>query len=322
MKYIKLGQSDLSVSRICLGCMTFGKPQSSNQTWLLDQAKSDEMIKRSLELGINFFDTANTYNGGTSEEFLGKAIKKFAKREDVILATKVHFNEGKLSYKAIKREIDGSLKRLGTDYVDLYITHRFDYTTPVEETMRALDETIREGKVRYIGTSAMFAYQFYKMQEIARQNGYHTFISMQNHYNLIYREEEREMMQLLEEEKVMMTPYSPLAAGRLARSWRANTERSKNDNFAKQKYDRNEKIDEPICRRVEEISKKYGVSMSEVALAWLLSKPLVASPIVGVTKISHLEDAAKSVNLVLSQSDIAYLEELYEPHEVVGAIRP
>lgn len=321
MKYIKLGKSDLKVSRICLGAMTFGDSSTNDHNWLLNQEQTDEMVKKALDLGINFFDTANLYNQGTSEIYLGNALRKFAKREDVVIATKVRFNEGELSYDAIKREVEGSLKRLGTSYIDLYIIHRWDYNHPIEETMKALNELIEEGKVRYIGASAMFAYQFLKAQEVARKNGWHTFVSIQNHYNLLYREEEREMMQLLEEENVVMTPYSPLAAGRLSRTWEADTARSKNDVFAKTKYDGGKEIDMPICKRVEEIANKYNVTMSEVALAWILSKNLVASPIIGVTKINHLEDAVRSVDLELSNEDIKYLEELYVPHRVVGAVK-
>lgn len=321
MKYIKLGKSDLKVSRICLGAMTFGDSSTNDHNWLLNQEQTDEMVKKALDLGINFFDTANLYNQGTSEIYLGNALRKFAKREDVVIATKVRFNEGELSYDAIKREVEGSLKRLGTSYIDLYIIHRWDYNHPIEETMKALNELIEEGKVRYIGASAMFAYQFLKAQEVARKNGWHTFVSIQNHYNLLYREEEREMMQLLEEENVVMTPYSPLAAGRLSRTWEADTARSKNDVFAKTKYDGGKEIDMPICKRVEEIANKYHVTMSEVSLAWILSKNLVASPIIGVTKINHLEDAVRSVDLELSNEDIKYLEELYVPHRVVGAVK-
>lgn len=320
MEYIKLGKSNLNVSRLCLGCMSFGDPSKGQHSWVLDQEATNEVVKHALELGINYFDTANCYSDGTSEQYLGNAIKKYAKRENVVIATKVYFNEGKLSREAILREVDKSLKNLGMEYIDILVIHRFDYNTPIEETMRALNEVIENGKVRYIGASAMFAYQFAKMQECARNNGYHEFISMQNHYNLIYREEEREMFQLLSEEQVSSTPYSPLAGGRLSRMWDADTKRSKLDDFAKGKYDSTKDKDLGIIKREIEIANKYGASQTQIALAWLLSKKTVASPIIGITKVKYLDDAVKTFDLHLSQEDIDYLEELYVPHKVVGAI--
>lgn len=320
MEYIKLGKSDLKVSRLCLGCMSFGDKSKGQHSWVLDQNETDKVIKYALDLGINFFDTANCYSDGTSEEYLGKSIKKFAKREDVVIATKVYFNEGKLSYDAIIREVDLSLKKLDMDYIDLLIIHRFDYSTPIEETMRALNDVVESGKVRYIGASAMYAYQFAKMQDCAREHGWHTFISMQNHYNMIYREEEREMMKLLEEEGVSSTPYSPLAGGRLSRPWEGETLRAKNDTVAKGKYDSTKEQDIDIVNREIEIAQKYGVTQTEVALAWLLSKKCVASPIIGVTKVKYLDDAVNAFNLHLTAEDISYLEELYIPHNVVGAL--
>lgn len=320
MEYIKLGKSNLRVSRLCLGCMSFGDCTKGQHSWVLNQEETNKVIRHALDSGINFFDTANCYSDGTSEEYLGKAIKKYAKREDVVLATKVYFNEGKLSYDAILREVKASLKRLGMDYIDLLIIHRFDYDTPIEETMRALHEVVQSGTVRYIGASAMFAYQFAKMQECARHNGWTEFISMQNHYNLIYREEEREMLNLLKEEGVSSTPYSPLAGGRLSRMWDADTTRSKLDAFAKGKYDSTKDMDFPIIKREIEVANKYNVSQSEVALAWLLSKTQVASVIIGATKESHIDAACAATNLVLAADDIAYLEELYLPHKVVGAL--
>lgn len=320
MEYIKLGKSNLRVSRVCLGCMSFGDCTKGQHSWVLNQEETNKVIRHALDSGINFFDTANCYSDGTSEEYLGKAIKKYAKREDVVLATKVYFNEGKLSYDAILREVKASLKRLGMDYIDLLIIHRFDYDTPIEETMRALHEVVQSGTVRYIGASAMFAYQFAKMQECARHNGWTEFISMQNHYNLIYREEEREMLNLLKEEGVSSTPYSPLAGGRLSRMWDADTTRSKLDAFAKGKYDSTKDMDFPIIKREIEVANKYNVSQSEVALAWLLSKTQVASVIIGATKESHIDAACAATNLVLAADDIAYLEELYLPHKVVGAL--
>ncbi|KAG4095748.1 Aldo/keto reductase [Neocallimastix lanati (nom. inval.)] len=319
MEYTTLGKSGIKISKICLGCMTFGERESF--TWLLNQEQTDEMVKRALDLGINFFDTANCYNNGTSEIYLGNAIKKYAKREDVVIATKVRLNEGGLSREAILREIEGSLKRLQMDYVDLYIIHRWDYNTPIEETMGALNELVQSGKVRALGCSAMFSYQLYKAQECARQHGWATFVSIQNHYNLVYREEEREMIQLLEEEGVVMTPYSPLAGGRLARLWDADTERFKKDEFAKRKYDADREIDLPVINRVKEIADKHQVTMGQVSMSWLLSRPLMAAPIVGVTKIKHLEDACKAVNLKLTEEENKYLEELYVPHRVVGAVK-
>ncbi len=319
MEYINLGNSDLKVSRICLGCMGFGNA-SGMQNWALNYEESEKIIKHALDLGINFFDTANCYSNGSSEEFLGKALKKYAKREDVIIATKVYFNEGKLSKEAIHREVDNSLKRLGTDYIDLLIIHRFDYDTPIKETMEALNEVINEGKVRYIGASAMYAYQFAKMQDCARENGYHTFISMQNHYNLIYREEEREMMKLLIEENVSSTPYSPLAAGRLARLWASDTNRSKTDAFANKKYESTKDDDIKIVERVSELATKKDVSMGEISLSWLLLRKPVASVLVGATKTKYLDEANKAFDVKLSEEEVEYLEELYKPHHVVGAL--
>ncbi|KAH0791951.1 aldo/keto reductase [Histomonas meleagridis] len=322
MEYIQLGKSDLIVSRICCGCMSFGDKTKWIHEWLLDEEQSDEIVKKALELGINFFDTANGYAAGTSEEMLGRAIKKFAKREDVIIATKVYFNEGRLSKPAILREVDRSLARLGMDYIDLLIIHRWDYSTPIEETMEALNEVVKSGKVRYIGASAMYAYQFLKAQEVARQHGWVTFISMQDHYNLIYREEEREMFKLLREEGVMSTPYSPLASGRLVRDWDAETLRSKTDEVAKGKYDSTRDQDMIIVQKVKEIAEKRGISRTQVALAWLLSKSIVAAPIVGATKVQHLVDAVGAVKVKLTQEEIDELEKPYVPHHVVGPLDP
>lgn len=319
MDYTQLGNSDLHVSKICLGCLSFGDAKVAGKQWLLNQEQTDEMVKRALELGINFFDTANYYNEGTSEMYLGKAIKKLAKREDVIIATKVYYNEGGLSREAIFREVDFSLKKLQMDYIDLLIIHRWDYDTPIEETMKALHDVIESGKVRYIGASAMFAYQFLKAQEVARQNGWHTFISMQNHYNLIYREDERELIKLLEEENVHMTPYSPLAAGRLSRLWDSDSLRYQTDQYPKTQYEKNKDMDYAIVERVHETAEKYHVSMSQIALAWLLSKKMMASPVIGVTKMTHLEEACASINMKLADDDVRYLEELYQPHPVSGA---
>lgn len=271
-------------------------------------------------MGINFFDTANIYSGGTSEEYLGQAIKKHIARDKVVLATKVHFNEGKLSRTAILREIDGSLKRLGTDYVDLYIIHRFDYTTPIEETMEALDSLVKAGKVRALGASAMYGYQFYNMQIAAEKNNWTPFVSMQNHYNLMYREDERELIPICKQLNVALTPYSPLAAGRLSRSeWTADTQRSATDRYAMFKYDSTQTTDYNIVLRVKELADKYDATMTQIALAWQFAKG-VTSPIIGATKAKYFDDAAGSFNVKLTESDVMYLEEPYVPHKIVGAI--
>ena len=310
MEYVKLGKSDLKVSKLCLGCMSFGKA-NDHWKWVLNQEQTDEMIKKALDLGINFFDTANMYSQGTSEIFIGNSFKKFVKnRKDIVVATKVHFNEGKLSKNAILREIDGSLKRLQMDYVDLYIIHRWDYEHPIEETMEALNECVKSGKVKYIGCSALYPYQLLKANMIARKNGWAEFISIQNHYNLIYREEEREMFQLLEEEKMVMTPYSPLAVGRVCRLYTdEKTKRSSNDPPNDKKYDYAKNIDIPVIQRIKEIADKLKVTMAQVSLAWILTKPLVASPIIGCTKISQLEELCQCFKVKLSEEDIKYLEE-------------
>ena len=322
MEYTKLGKSDLKVSRLCLGCMSFGEVSEGWHEWVLNQEQTDEMIKKALDLGINFFDTANIYGKGSSETFIGNSFKKFVKnRSDIIVATKVYFNEGCLSKEAILREIDLSLKRLQLDYVDLYIIHRWDYDHPIEETMEALNEVVKQGKARYIGCSAMYGYQLLKANMIARQNNWKEFISIQNHYNIIYREDERELAQLIEEEGMSMTPYSPLAAGRVCRMWNDDTLRSKTDKTAVKKYDDAKDNDLPIVKRIKEIADKKNISMAQVSLAWLLSKKLVASPIIGCTKISQLEDLVKAIKVKLSEEDIKYLEELYKPHNVVGALK-
>ena len=320
MDYIKLGNSDIEVSRFCLGCMSFGDPASKMHDWTLNPEQSETIIKHALDLGINFIDTANTYSSGTSEEYVGRAIKRNIARDKVILATKVYFNEGHLSKTAIEREIDGSLRRLGTDYVDLYIIHRFDYSTPIEETMAALHHLVQSGKVRALGASAMYGYQFYNMQLVAKQNGWTPFVSMQNHYNLLYREDERELIPVCKQFNVSLTPYSPLAAGRLSRlEWQTNTLRSKTDKTAVAKYDSTQQIDMNIVKRVNEIAQKYAVTMTQVALAWQFAKG-VASPIIGATKTQYLDDSVGALKVSLTKEDIAYLEELYLPHRIVGAL--
>lgn len=320
MQYTTLGNSGIKVSRLCLGCMSFGDPASKMHAWTLNPAESEEVIRTALDLGINFFDTANTYSAGTSEEYLGAAIRKNVARDQVVLASKVYFNEGHLSAAAIAREIDGTLKRLGTDYLDLYIIHRFDYGTPVEETMSALDRLVKAGKVRALGASAMYGYQFYNMQLCARDNGLTPFVSMQNHYNPLYREDERELIPVCRQMNVSLTPYSPLAAGRAARpDWAADTMRSKTDVVARGKYDGTEAQDASIAARIHEIAQKYGATMTQVTLAWHFKKG-IASPVIGATKARYLTDAAGAFDVPLTEEDVAYIDELYLPHAVVGAL--
>ena len=320
MDYAKLGNSGIEVSRLCVGCMSFGKPSADFHEWTLDPEKTEEMVRHALELGINFFDTANTYSHGTSEEYLGRAIRKDVARGKVVLASKVYFNEGHLSRAAIEREIDGTLQRLGTDYLDLYIIHRYDYSTPIEETMEALHSLVKAGKVRALGASAMYGYQFYNMQLCARDNGWTPFVSMQDHYNLLYREDERELIPICEQMNVARTPYSPLAAGRLCRTeWHTDTLRSQTDRTAARKYDTTEEEDRKIVLRVEELAQKYGKTMTQIALAWQFAKG-VTSPIVGATKVRYLDDAAGAFDVHLTAEDIAFLAELYVPHKIVGAL--
>ncbi|OCG15416.1 oxidoreductase [Gilliamella sp. wkB292] len=320
MDYIKLGNSDISVSRFCLGCMSFGDPASKMHAWTLNPTESESIIKHALDLGINFIDTANIYSAGTSEEYVGRAIKNNIARDKVILATKVYFNPGNLSKNAIETEINGSLKRLGTDYVDLYIIHRFDYNTPIEETMEALHNLVKAGKVRALGASAMYGYQFFNMQLAAEQNGWTKFVSMQNHYNLLYREDERELIPICKQFNVSLTPYSPLAAGRLARlQWHTDTLRSQTDKTAVDKYDSTEKTDMGIVERVSEIAEKYHASMTQIALAWQFAKGITA-PIIGATQTKYLDDAVGALQVSLSQDDINYLQALYIPHRIVGAL--
>jgi 1-deoxyxylulose-5-phosphate synthase len=324
VEYARLGSTGMKVSRICLGCMGFGDAQWVHK-WVLNEQDSRPVIQKALEMGINFFDTANIYSIGVSEEILGRALKDFAKRDEVVIATKVHGkmregpNGGGLSRKAILSEIDHSLKRLGTDYVDLYQIHRWDYETPIEETMEALHDVVKAGKARYIGASAMFAWQFQKALHVAEKHGWTRFVSMQNHLNLIYREEEREMMPLCREEKIGSIPYSPLAAGRLTRDWNsASTARSESDQIAKMKYDGSAETDIHVIQRVAEIAEKHGILRTHVALAWLLQKAAVTAPIIGATKLSHLEDAVGVLSVQLSPEEVAYLEEPYVPHRIVG----
>jgi len=320
MEYLRLGNSDLNVSRFCVGCMSFGDPASKMHAWTLNSQQSEAIIKHALDLGINFFDTANTYSAGTSEEYLGRTIKNNVARDKVILATKVYFNEGHLSKTAIQREIDGSLKRLGTDYVDLYIIHRFDYGTPVEETMEALDSIVKAGKVKALGASAMYGYQFFNMQLAAERNGWTPFVSMQNHYNLLYREDERELIPICKQQNVALTPYSPLAAGRLSRlEWKTDTMRSKTDKVAISKYDGTQEADYNIVLRVKELAQKHNATMTQISLAWQFAKG-VAAPIIGATKAEYFDDAVGALDVKLTADDVAYLEEVYVPHDIVGAL--
>ena len=320
MQYTELGNSGVKVSRLCLGCMSFGDPASKMHAWTLDPDQSEAIIRHALDLGINFFDTANTYSAGTSEEYLGRAIRKNVARDKVVLASKVYFNEGHLKKEAIEREIEGTLKRLGTDYLDLYIIHRFDYTTPIEETMEALHGLVKAGKVRALGASAMYGYQFYNMQLAARDNGLTPFVSMQNHYNPLYREDERELIPICRQMNAALTPYSPLAAGRCARpNWEADTMRSHTDKVAMGKYDSTEEQDKGIAARIAELAQKYNTSMTAVTFAWHFKKG-IASPIVGATKAKYLDDAVAAFDVPLTDEDIAYIDELYVPHAVVGAL--
>ena len=320
MQYIRLGTSDLTVSRLCLGCMSFGDPASQMHAWTLDPAQSEAIIRHALDLGINFFDTANSYSAGTSEEYLGAAIRKNVARDKVVLASKVYFNEGHLKKQAIEREIEGTLRRLGTDYLDLYIIHRFDESTPMEETMEALHGLVKAGKVRALGASAMYGYQFYNLQLCARDNGFTPFVSMQNHYNPLYREDERELIPVCRQMNVALTPYSPLAAGRCARpDWTADTMRSRTDKVAHGKYDRTEETDRRIAVVIHEIAQTYGVTMTQVTLAWHFQKG-VAAPVIGATRTKYLDDAAGAFEVPLTAQDVARIDEHYLPHPVVGAL--
>lgn len=324
MQYQKLGNTGLEVSRICVGCMGFGDPAWVHK-WVLGEAESRVVIKHALDLGVNFFDTANVYSLGVSEEILGRALRDYADRDRMVVATKVNMrmadgpNGAGLSRKAIMSEIDRSLQRLGMDYVDVYIIHRWDATTPIEETMEALHDVVKAGKTRYIGASAMYAWQFQKALATAEKHGWTKFVSMQNHYNLLYREEEREMMPLCVDAKIAVTPYSPLAAGRLTRDWSADSSpRAQSDTVANWKYDRTTEVDKAVVERVAEVAQRMGVTRTQVALAWLLSRPQVAAPIIGATKTSHLDEAVTALDVTLSAADIAYMEAPYLPHTVVG----
>ena len=324
MKYTKLGESDLTVSRICMGCMGFGDPHKGQHSWTLDEEHSREIILRGLELGVNFFDTAVGYQSGTSEQYLGRALKDFAKREDVVVATKFlprtqeEIAAGITGQQHIQNMIDTSLRNLGLDYVDLYIYHMWDYETPLYDIMDGLNRIVQAGKARYIGISNCFAYQLAKANALAEKEGFAKFVSVQGHYNLIFREEEREMAKLCAEDNIAMTPYSSLAGGRLSRHPGETSKRLQEDSYAKFKYDATARQDRVIIDRAAELAEKRGVSMTEVSLAWLLTK--VTAPVVGATKPHHIEGAARAVAFTLTPEEAAYLEEPYIPHKLVGVM--
>ena len=324
MKYTKLGNSDLNVSRICMGCMGFGDAKSGQHSWTLEEEHSREIIKRGLELGVNFFDTAISYQSGTSEQYVGRALRDFAKREEVVVATKFiprtpeEIACGVTGQQHIDKLLDTSLRNLGMDYVDLYIYHMWDYNTPIYDIMEGLNNAVKAGKVRYIGISNAYAYQLAKANALAEQNGFVKFVSIQGHYNLIFREEEREMAKLCAEDNIAMTPYSALAGGRLSKRPGETSKRLEEDSYAKGKYDGTAEQDGKIIARVAELAVKHGVSLTEISLAWLLRK--TTSPVVGATKLHHIEGAARAVDLALSPQELAYLEELYVPHKPVGVM--
>jgi aryl-alcohol dehydrogenase-like predicted oxidoreductase len=322
MEYVRFGSTGMKVSRLCLGCMSYGQASERGQ-WMLNEEQSRPYFQRALELGINFFDTADVYSHGASEEVTGRALRDFARRDEVVIATKVRFEMGSgpndqgLSRKHILSSIDTSLKRLGTDYVDLYQIHRWDYETPIEETLEALNDVVRAGKARYIGASAMYAWQFAKALYTSDLHGWSRFVSMQPHYNLIYREEEREMLPLCQDQKIAVIPFSPLARGRLARKFEQNeTARFQSDDLATTRYTQEDNL--TTAQRVSEVAEKRGLPMAQVALAWMLSKPLITAPIIGVTKPHHLEEAVAALSVQLTPEEITYLEEAYRPHPVIG----
>jgi aryl-alcohol dehydrogenase-like predicted oxidoreductase len=326
MEYVKLGTTGVDVSRLCLGCMTYGVPERGKHPWTLDEEASRPLIRRAIELGINFFDTANSYSDGTSEEITGRALKDFARRDEIVLATKVYFptrcgpNSRGLSRKAILAAIDASLTRLGTDYVDLYQIHRWDYLTPIEETLEALHDVVKAGKARFIGASSMHAWQFCRALYVSRLHGWARFVTMQNHYNLLYREEEREMLPLCRSEGVGVIPWSPLARGRLARPWAEKTGRSATDEFGEVLYGATEDADRAVADRLTRVAEARGVPRSQVALAWVLRERAVTAPIVGASKLEHLDDAVAALTLGLSDEEVAALEGPYVPHGVTGIV--
>jgi 1-deoxyxylulose-5-phosphate synthase len=329
MNYVRFGSTGMKVSRLCLGCMTYGVPNRGKHAWTLPEETSRPFLKQAIEAGINFFDTANSYSDGTSEEITGRALRDFARRDEIVIATKVFYPWGRdtanmrgLSRKAIMTAIDASLARLGTDYVDLYQIHRWDYETPIEETMEALHDIVKAGKARYIGASSMHAWQFCTALHVAQQNGWTRFVSMQPYYNLLYREEEREMLKLCAAEGIAVIPWSPLARGRLARPWtdEAPTDRDRTDEVSKVLYARTRDADRKIVDRVNELATRRGVPAAQIALAWVLHQKVITSPIIGASKPGHLEDAIAALAVKLTSEECTFLEELYVPHAVVGFV--
>ncbi|MBE6094222.1 MAG: aldo/keto reductase [Schwartzia succinivorans] len=324
MEYIKLGASELNVSRVCLGCMGLGNAATGQHSWTVDEAASRDIIRRALDAGINFFDTAIAYQNGTSEEYVGRALRDFAKRDEVVVATKFlprtskEIEDGVTGQRHIEKQLDMSLSHLGMDYVDLYIYHMWDYQTPIHDILDGLARVVKAGKVRYIGIANCYAWQLAKANALAEKEGFPKFVSVQNHYNLLFREEEREMAPFCEEENIAMTPYSALASGRLSRKPGESTKRLREDSYAKLKYDKAAEADGKIIDRVAKLAEKYQATMTEISLAWLLTK--VTSPVVGATKAGHVDGAANAVKLRLAEEDIAYLEELYTPHPLVGVM--
>jgi aryl-alcohol dehydrogenase-like predicted oxidoreductase len=324
MKYRQLGNTGLKVSPLCLGCMTFGTPARGDHPWTLPEQQSRPLIRKAIEMGVNFFDTANAYSDGTSEEIVGQALKDYTRRDEVVIATKVFFpmsrgpNGGGLSRKSIFTAIDASLRRLGTDYVDLYQIHRWDPTTPIEETLEALHDVVKSGKARYLGASSMYAWQFAKALHLARENGWTPFVSMQNFYNLLYREEEREMLPLCQDERIAVLPWSPLARGRLARPWDSETPRTQTDTYGNKLFAASTESDRKIVEQVETIATAREVPRAQVALAWLVQKSVVTAPIVGASKPAHLDDALAALTLDLTEAELAQLEAPYVPHAVAG----
>ncbi len=324
MEYTRLGRTGLSVSRICLGCMTYGDPARGNHAWTLDEQASRPLIRQALELGINFFDTANAYSDGTSEEIVGRVLREHARRDEIVVATKVYFaarrapNIGGLSRKSILAEIDASLSRLGMDYVDLYQIHRWDPHTPIEETMEALHDVVKSGKARYIGASSMHAWQFAKAQEVARANGWTPFVSMQPELSLLYREEEREMLPLCVDQGVGVIPWSPLARGRLARPWGQSTPRMQSDDYGASLFKHTEQADARVAAALDALASRRGLPHAQLALAWVLQSPGVSAPIIGASKPQHLQDAVAALQLRLSPEEVAELQAPYVPHAIVG----
>jgi aryl-alcohol dehydrogenase-like predicted oxidoreductase len=324
MKFGKLGTTGLEVSRVCLGCMTYGDPRRGSHEWTLDEEKSRPLLRQAVETGINFFDTANVYSDGSSEEIVGRALQEFTRREEVVIATKVCGrmragpNGAGLSRKAIMHEIDASLTRLGTDYVDLYQIHRFDHETPIEETLEALHDVVKAGKARYIGASSMYAWQFATMLHTSDANGWTRFVTMQDYLNLLYREEEREMLPLCEAEGIGVIPWSPLARGRLTRDWDEATERSQSDEFGRTLYEQTAEADRKVVEALATVAADRGVPRAQIALAWVLAKPMVSAPIIGASKAGHLQDAVQALDIVLSEEELASLQAAYVPHAVVG----